>query len=269
MQRSPRRGGRRPPAARKALNMQSALTLVLVRSAHRQWDALRDTLAALSTVRIVDDIHPTQPLSVLAGRHPTVMLVTADLVDRPPVPLVRDLRALSPDSKIILLGATATLDGAALLTLQDQGIKGYLVWEELRPKTVRRALILVVEDDVLVASPIVLVTLRTALERRRAARVEGLVLTPEERATLTPAVEPSPPLTPREWEVAKLLVEGYTNADIGTQFGIHEDTARKHVQSLLHKVGVPSRHAFRRLYREGAIKRLDEQASPEKEGEGA
>ncbi len=126
--------------------MQSALTLVLVRSAHRQWDALRDTLAPLSAVHIVGDIDPTQPLSALAGRHPTVMLVTADLVDRPPVPLVRALRALSPDSKIILLGATATLDGAALITLQDQGIKGYLVWEELRPKTVRRALILVVEN---------------------------------------------------------------------------------------------------------------------------
>jgi len=150
--------------------MQSVLTLTLVRSAHRQWDALRDSLASLTTVRIADDVPPTQPLCVLAGCHPTAMLVDADLVDRPAVPLARDLRALSPESKIILLGATATLDGPALITLQDQGIAGYLVWEELRPKTVRRALALVVDDDVLVASPIVLATLRTALERRRGAR---------------------------------------------------------------------------------------------------
>ncbi len=248
--------------------MQSVLTLALVRSAHRQWDALRDTLASLTTVRIANDIHPTQPLCVLAGCHPTAMLVDADLVDRPPVPLVRDLRALSPESKLILLGATEALDGAVLLTLQDQGIAGYLVWEELRPKTVRRALALVVEDDVLVASPIVLATLRTALERRRGARVEGLMLTPEERATLTPGVEPSPPLTPREWEVARLLADGYTNADIGDRLAIHEDTARKYVQSLLHKVGVPSRHAFRRLHRAGAIRGPGEQTSPEKEGKG-
>ncbi len=248
--------------------MQSVLTLALVRSAHRQWDALRDTLAPLSTVRIASDIHPTQPLSVLAGGHPTAMLVDADLVDRPPVPLVRDLRALSPESKLILLGATATLDGPALITLQDQGIAGYLVWEELRPKTVRRALALVVDDDVLVFSPIVLATLRSALERRRGARVEGLMLTPEERARLTPAVEPSPPLTPREWEVARLLADGYANADIGERLGIQEDTARKYVQSLLHKVGVPSRHAFRRLHRAGAIRGPGEQTLPEKEGKG-
>ncbi len=113
--------------------MQPPITLALVRSAHRQWDALRDTLAPLSNVRIVGDVHPAQSLRVLAGCHPMAMLVDADLVDRPSVPLVRDLRALSPDSKIILLGATATLDGAALITLHDQGITGYLVWEETAP----------------------------------------------------------------------------------------------------------------------------------------
>jgi len=68
--------------------------------------------------------------------------------------------------------------------------------------------------------------------------------------------------------VARLLADGYTNADIATQFGIHEDTARKHVQSLLHKIGVPSRHAFRRLHRAGAIRGPGEQTSPETEGKG-
>ncbi len=251
------------------VNMQSALTLVLVRSAHRQWDALRATLAPLSTVRIVGDIHPTQPLCVLAGCHPTVMLVTADLVDRPPVPLVRDLRALSPDSKIILLGATVTLDGATLLTLHDQGIRGYLVWEELRPETVRRALILVVEDDVLVGSPIVLTTLRAALERRQGARVAGLVLTPEQRALWTrpPAGSP-PPLTHRQWEVAALLADGYTNAEIGKRLSIGEETVRKHVQTILHEFEVPSRRAFGRVYRGGEAQGRDEQGASETGGNG-
>ncbi len=230
--------------------MQSALTLVLVRSAHRQWDALRDTLAPLSAVQIVGDIDPTQSLSVLAGRHPTVMLVTADLVDRPPVPLVRDLRALSPDSKIILLGATAALDGAALIMLQDQGIKGYLVWEELRPKTVRRVLALVVEDDVLVASPIVLATLRTALERRRGARVEGLVLTPEERATVArPGEGLMEILTLREWEVAALVANGYTTKEIAARLGRTEDTVNAHVQAGMRKANLTSRRALGRALR--------------------
>jgi len=249
--------------------VQSALTLVLVRSAHRQWDALRDALAPLSAVHIVGDIDPTQPLSILAGRHPTVLLVDADLAARLPVPLVRDLRVLSPDSKIILLGATATLDGAALITLHDQGIRGYLVWEELRPKTVRRALMLVVEDDVLVASPIVLATLRTALERRRGARVEGLVLTPEQRAVWTrPPTGSPPPLTHRQWEVAALLADGYTNAEIGERLSISEETVRKHVHIILHEFEVPSRRVFGRVYRGGEAQARAEQDALETGGNG-
>ncbi len=251
------------------VNVQSALTLVLVRSAHPQWDALRATLTPQPNVRIVGDVDPTQPLGSLAGRHPTAMLVTADLPNRPPVPLVRDLRALSPDSKIILLGATATLDGAALLTLHDQGIRGYLVWEELRPETVPRALTLVVEDDALVASPMVLAMLRAALERRQGARVAGLVLTPAQRALWTrlPAGSP-PPLTHRQWEVAELMAEGYTNAEIGQQLYISEETVHKHVQTILHAFDVPSRRAFGRVYRGGENRGRDEQGAPETGGNG-
>ena len=212
-------------------------------------------------MRIVDDIGPPQSLSALAGHHPTVMLVTADLADRPPVPLVRDLRALSPVSKIIIVGATATLDGAALIILHDQGIRGYLVWEELRPATVWRALVLVVEDEALVGSPIVLATLRAALERRRDARVDGLVLTPEQRAAWTrPPAEAPPPLTPRQGEVADLMADGYTNAEIGRRLYIGEDTVHKHVQAILHKFKVPSRRAFARVYRGRETEGQGEQA---------
>jgi len=64
-----------PAAARKTVSMQSVLTLALVRSSHQQWDALYEALAPQSNVRIVGDVHPMQPLCVLAGYHPTVMLV--------------------------------------------------------------------------------------------------------------------------------------------------------------------------------------------------
>jgi len=143
----------------------------------------------------------------------------------------------------------------------DQGLRGYLVWEELRPETVQRALVLIVEDDALVASPIVLATLRGALERRSDARVDGLVLTPEQRAAWTrPAAGSPPSLTPRQWEVAELLADGYTNAEIGQQLYIGEDTAHKHVQAILHKFAVPSRRAFGRVYRRREIEGQGEQA---------
>jgi len=234
----------------KAIRMQPITTLALVHSAQPPWDALRSELAAQPDLKIVGDMGPTQPLGDLAGRHPTVMLVTADLGDRPPVPLVRALRALSPDSKIILLGATATLDGVALITLHDLGIRGYLVWEDMRPETVRRALLLVVEDDVLVGSPIVLATLRAALERRRGARVDGLILTPEQRATWTHLTAGPPPLlTPRQGEVAALIAEGRGNREIETALHLTKSTVKTHVRTILRKCEVTTRAAFIAKYR--------------------
>jgi len=229
----------------KLVTMQSTTTIALVHSAHPPWDALRVALTAQPDVQIVGDVGPTQPLGTLAGRHPTVMLVDADLPDRPPVPLVRALCALCPASKLILLGATATLDGAALITLHDQGIRGYFVWEELRRETVRRALPLVVEDDALVASPIVLATLRGALERRSDARVDGLVLTPEQRVTWTrPTAGPAPLLTPRQWEVAKLIACGWGNGEIENSLHLTKSTVKTHVRTILRKCEVKTRAAF-------------------------
>jgi DNA-binding NarL/FixJ family response regulator len=49
------------------------------------------------------------------------------------------------------------------------------------------------------------------------------------------------PLSARELEVLKLLVEGSTNKDIGAQLYITEDTAKKHVQNIIYKLQVSDR----------------------------
>ena len=48
-------------------------------------------------------------------------------------------------------------------------------------------------------------------------------------------------LTPREREVLRLVVEGQSNKEIGRTLSISEDTAKKHVQTILSKLGVSDR----------------------------
>jgi len=48
-------------------------------------------------------------------------------------------------------------------------------------------------------------------------------------------------LTPREWEVLKLLLEGLTNEQIADRLGVTHDTAKYHVSQILGKLGVESR----------------------------
>ncbi len=48
-------------------------------------------------------------------------------------------------------------------------------------------------------------------------------------------------LSPRELDVLRLVVEGMTNKDIGSTLYITEDTAKKHVQSIISKMQVSDR----------------------------
>lgn len=49
------------------------------------------------------------------------------------------------------------------------------------------------------------------------------------------------PLTPRELEVVKLLVEGLTNRQIADLLGVGASTIKTHVQSIIRKLGVSDR----------------------------
>jgi len=58
-----------------------------------------------------------------------------------------------------------------------------------------------------------------------------------------------PALTEREREVAALLAEGHTNAEIAADLHITQDTVKTHVQAIMQKFSVTSRRAFGRTYR--------------------
>ena len=52
---------------------------------------------------------------------------------------------------------------------------------------------------------------------------------------------PGPPLSPREVDVLRLIVEGYSNLDIAADLGIAHNTVKNHVRSILSKLGARNR----------------------------
>lgn len=53
-------------------------------------------------------------------------------------------------------------------------------------------------------------------------------------------------LTPREREVAALVVEGLKNREIAERLGIGPETVQAHVSNILSKLGVASRGEVKR-----------------------
>ena len=54
---------------------------------------------------------------------------------------------------------------------------------------------------------------------------------------------PAPQLTPRQWQLLRLVAAGHTNAQIARQLGVSEGTVRIHLQNIYARLHVSSRTA--------------------------
>jgi DNA-binding NarL/FixJ family response regulator len=57
-------------------------------------------------------------------------------------------------------------------------------------------------------------------------------------------------LTSREWQVLDLMAEGLTTAQIATRLFVSPVTVRRHISSVVEKLGAPDRSAAVRIYQE-------------------
>ncbi len=86
-------------------------------------------------------------------------------------------------SKVIVIDKRAALDGMTIRALLDLGVTGCLAWEDTPPEAASHYLMTVLAGGVVI-SPGLLAALVGAHERRHGARLEGLALTPWERAAV-------------------------------------------------------------------------------------
>ena len=54
---------------------------------------------------------------------------------------------------------------------------------------------------------------------------------------------PVPRLTPRQWELLRLVAAGHTNTQIARQLGVAEGTVRIHLANAYQRLGVSNRTA--------------------------
>lgn len=203
-----RRRGARPPR-------------VLIVDDHKLFaEALGPVLTkmGMEVIEIAPDA--TRALDVIATEHPDVVLVDLGLPDIGGIEAGKRILEQRPDAKVLAL--TALNDPRAVREALQAGFHGYLTKDTPLARFVQ------------------------AIE----ASMEGQVIIPHALASAA-AGSRSPEeryadmvrdhLTPREYEVLALLVEGANTKDMATRLGVSPNTVRTHVQNVLEKLQVGSR----------------------------
>jgi two-component system nitrate/nitrite response regulator NarL len=185
-------------------------------------DALRPALVRHGHEVLAVTVTPELALEAIRLHRPDVLLLDVSFPEDSGLRVVGTVREISPDTKVVMLSATADPDvasaaieaGAVGFARKDRGLDGII-------RTLDRVMCgeTVVDPDVL----------RTLVGRTRNRQDKHDV---RWLATF---------LTVREREVLTRIGAGQTTDEMATAMGVARSTARTHVQSVLQKLGVHSR----------------------------
>jgi DNA-binding NarL/FixJ family response regulator len=181
----------------------------------------------------VDEANSLDEALVLAAeRAPDIALVAADLTGGG-IEAARQLLSLHRSVRVIVLSSEPTAE--ELLDAVLAGATGYLA-KDMSLERLPHAIRGVLAGEV-------------ALPRRHGAR---LLAELRRRGAARERVEAriDASLTDREWEVLQLLGDEASTAEIARRLRISQVTARRHISTLLAKLGVDDRaSAVRLVYR--------------------
>lgn len=183
--------------------------------------ALRTILGAESDIDVVDEARNGKEALQLAERYrPDVVLLDLSMPDLSGVEVARQLTTILPEAKILIL--TVHKDNGLLREAIRAGANGYILKQAVESELIE-AIHAVWRGDLYVHP-----TMTQAL-------LKALSQTPY------PSDPPVNVLTPREIEVLRLIVQGYTNRQMANKLSISIRTVESHRGNLMNKLEMRSR----------------------------
>ncbi len=204
-------------------------------------EGIRAMLESADDIEVVGEAGDGAEAVTWAAQHDVdVALMNLHMPNLDGLEATKQIKAQRPETAVVVL--TAYDDDARVVDAVQVGASGYLLKEASRDLliyTIRAAC----SGGTLIKSSI----LRQAIE-------ELVGTNGRRRLSLTPNGCACEELTKRQREVLVLMAEGLTNKEIGRALAIADDTAKKHVQSIVGKLGASDRtHAVMRAARAGLI----------------
>jgi two-component system response regulator NreC len=173
-----------------------------------------------------------ETIDLVEKTQPDVLVIDLSMPDLDGIAVTRQIKPRFPNVHILIL--TIHEDQALLREAIKAGASGYILKHAAESELIA-AIQRILRGDLYVDPAMV----RLLLQEPAAS----------------PAAPPQSPeaLTPREIEVLKLIVQGYTNRQIGEELHISFRTAESHRASLSEKLGLHSRVELVRYAREHGL----------------
>jgi DNA-binding NarL/FixJ family response regulator len=176
---------------------------------------------------VAEASHATDALRLSAEHRPDVCIIAVDLPGSG-VEVTRLIKQSLPDTKVVMMTRTARDED--LLEALRAGADGYLLMStpaSRLPHAIRG----VTQGEAALPRAM---TARLILEFRERGMSRRVMIRPNQAE-----VE----LTAREFEVFQRLRQHEGTAQIASRLGISQVTVRRHVASVLHKLGAPNRRS--------------------------
>lgn len=194
---------------------------------------LRALLLSEPTLQLVGEATGGyEAIEMVADLRPDVLVLDLSMPDLDGIAVTRQLKPSYPDLKILIL--TLHEDEALLREAIKSGASGYILKRAAEAELIS-AIQIVMRGDMYVDPSM----LRSLIEEK-----------PSPTNARHESVEP---LTPRETEVLKLIVQGYTNRQVGEELNISIRTVEGHRANLSGKLGLRSRVELVRYAREHGL----------------
>jgi DNA-binding NarL/FixJ family response regulator len=186
-------------------------------------DGLRRLLESEPEFQVVAEASDgAEAVAMAAQHHPDILLLDLTMPRSPGMEALREMSHSSSPVRIIIL--TAAIDRLQMLEALQLGARGIVLKES--------------------ATEVLFQSIHAVMEGRH--WVEREEVDDLRQFLMKDLADPAPPrntygLTPRELEIVAAIVQGQSNKEIATGFGIREDTVKHHLTSIFYKVGVGTR----------------------------
>ena len=173
-----------------------------------------------------------EAIELVEKTNPDVLILDLSMPDLDGISVTRKIKPQYPDMKILIL--TLHEDEALLKEAIKAGAAGYILKRAAEAELIS-AIRVILRGDLFVDP----------------AMVRGLFQEPQQ--SQVKMKNPTESLTPRETEILRLIVEGYTNRQIGQELNISIRTVEGHRANISDKLGLHSRVELVRYARQNGL----------------